>query len=219
MQSVVNSGQQIKRPNKGTFMKTIISCTLIVLSMIVVSLAEEKPPLQIVRNGDALILIMPAEVSAAISKVAPDFSPWQLKDYLPRVQEEFGKIQKGVAPFAIIVDINHDGLKDLVVEGHTPKEAFTIAVLSTRNGYVAHILNKWGKVNPIDTKDVDEKGKVSSGLNSYLDINKYTRSKKSTYIFEIIYIQIQTPDGGLSDPAVIEYYLKNGKFIKKTING
>jgi len=104
-------------------------------------------------------------------------------------------------------------LKDLVVDGSTPAEALTIAVLSIPKGYEAQIIRKRGKIIPENIIDIDENCSITRGLNHFLEFNRDIRSEHPTYIFTIQYKQILTPDGRLIDPAVIEYYYRSGKFV------
>ncbi len=175
--------------------------------------------LQITGKGAMQSLSMPNEIVKAISKVAPGFMPWKMKDYLPRVQEQFPGAQPSYAPFAVITDINHDGVNDLVVDGSTRKKSMTIVVLSSKQGYKAQIVESYTRMKPEDVQDVDENGKISSGLNRFLSFEDAQRSSDKSYAFTVNYAQIETPDGGLSDVAVVTYYFRKGKFISETSEG
>lgn len=175
--------------------------------------------LQITGKGAMQSLSMPNEIKNAISKVAPGFLPWKMKDYLPRIQEQFPESQPNYAPFSVISDINHDGVNDLVVDGANRKQSMTIVVLSSKQGYKAQIIENYTRLKPEDVQDVDENGKISRGLNRFISFEDAQRLSDKSYAFTVNYAQIETPDGGLSDVAVVTYYFRKEKFVSETSEG
>lgn len=174
---------------------------------------------KIVGIGPSEKLVMPAAMGDAIHKVAPGFVPWQMKDYLPRIRQTLRSSAALAVPFAVISDINGDGVQDLVVDGHAKDQYVTVAVLSSANGYVAQIIDQGDLLLPADNRDVGEDGKISTGLNRFLSFSGDVKSHDRSYAFEVDYAQIQTPDGSVTDVGMQEYYYRKGKFHIKEING
>jgi hypothetical protein len=198
--------------------RTLLVGIFLVVGIVHASSARHQMP-TIVGTGPSERLVMPSAMVDAIRKVAPGFVPWQMKDYLPRVRQTFRGSGALAAPFAVISDINRDGVQDLVVDGHAKDQYVTVAVLSSGNGFAAQIIDQGPLLLPADNRDVGEDGKISTGLNRFLSFSGDLKSRDRSYAFEVNYAQIQTPDGSLTDVAVEEYYYRKGKFRSKEIGG
>ncbi len=179
--------------------------------------AGAEPLLHIAGAGIDRALKMPERVKGAIAEVAPGFTPWKMSDYLPRIRDEYKGARPNEAPFAVVTDINDDGINDLVVEGYTQNKVVMIAVISSAKGYVAKIVESMDRYDPSEIMDVGEKGKVSRGLNHYLLFNEKLKSQNKTYSFSLLYIQVKDANGDLSDVSLTYYYYKKGKFISESI--
>lgn len=161
------------------------------------------------RKGGRIILNIPVEMEAAIQKSVPGFRHWKFNDYLPRIKIEF---KGNESPFAVIGDFNHDGVADAILDGADTKRSLVIAVISDDQAYRVQILEEYDRVEPESIKDV-ENGKIMTGLNSFLVFNPKNKKDDPSYIFDLYYMQIETPNGGLSDPAIITYSFRNGSVV------
>jgi len=161
------------------------------------------------RNGESIVFNMPKEMSAAIQKSVPGFRHWNFNDYLPRVKIEF---KGNESPFVVIGDFNHDGVADAILDGADTNRSLVIAVVSNKQTYRIQILEEYDRVEPESIKDV-ENGKIETGFNRFLVFNPKKKKDDPSYIFDLYYMQIETPDGGLSDPAIITYSFKDGKVV------
>lgn len=179
----------------------------------------EPLPFKIAGKGVMRSLTISEEAMDAIQKIAPGFKAWKMKDYLPRIQEQLPASQASSAPFAVISDINFDGINDLVVDGATQKKSMTIVVLSSQQGYRAQVIESYSRLNPKDVQDVDEGGKVTCGLNRFISFEKESKLSDKSYAFTVSYAQVESPEGGVSDVAVVTYYFRKGKFISEAIEG
>ncbi len=174
--------------------------------------AGEQAP-RIEGKGKAAKLVMPDVVKAAIEQVAPGFRPWQLKDYIVWVREDFEKPDSTTLPFAVVADINNDGINDLVVDGRTQSDNLMVAVLSSPHGYTARIVDTYPQSDPHDFTAYDENKKPYTGFNSWLEFNPETKQKDKSYAFTRLYMQVLDADGEpMNDGGVVVWHFRKGEF-------
>lgn len=136
-----------------------------------------------------------------------------MHDYLRWVREDYEKPDSTDLPFALVADINNDGINDLVVDGHTETQRLVLGVLSSPQGYRAQIAESYSLSNPHEFKAYDEHRKVYTGFNSWIEFNPELKQQDKSYAFSRAYMQVMDSDGEpLNDGGVTVYHFRKGKF-------
>ncbi len=154
-------------------------------------------------------LELPENIKKAILEFNPAFRPWELKDYSPRIRKEYKKADPRESPFALIVDANHDGRADVIIDGHDKKRDLLVAVVSDHDQYKVHIIKEDKLSDPKTTENWNDK-KKEKGLNYYLWLNK-----DGSGGFQVGYPQVEFEDGTATDGALVEYLYENGGLREK----
>ncbi|HKX28164.1 MAG TPA: hypothetical protein VJ302_10750 [Blastocatellia bacterium] len=157
-------------------------------------------------------LVLPEKMKAAVNKFNPKFAVWRLQDYAPQIArgDQYAK-PASCAPFAVIVDVNKDGILDVILDGHDDQKKLLIGVVSDKQGYRVIKIYEDELIAPKTIKNSFD-GKQEFGLGYYL-INGDGRR----VIFEIHTPQQSDAKGELlTDGSITEYSYKKGKFIEST---
>lgn len=191
---------------------------LVAMAMVFFACSASAAELRMEGRGKTARLVMPAAVKAAIEKVAPGFQPWEWRDYLIWVREDFVKWEMPNPPYAVVADFNNDGINDLVIDGHTQWKDLLIGVVSTPHGYVAQVIIDGGgpATRPGEvTFYEDERGKAGRagiGLKDWLQYMPEEKQRDKSYAFTMNLALIYYEDGTPNDPGVADYYFRNGQF-------
>ena len=158
-------------------------------------------------------LVIPDDMQTAIDKIAPGFEVWNRADYLPRLLTDSNLRE---LPFAVILDINNDGVTDLVVDGRDGKNCLVLAIVSNQSGYAAKVVRSDALFDPKTIEDC-EGGRVARGLNRFLQPNLH-QSVEAPWVFTLNYAQVSNCQGEpLNDGAIVNYEFVNGEFVENAI--
>jgi hypothetical protein len=154
-------------------------------------------------------IVLPEQMKEAINQFNPKFAVWQIGDYAPKIaNDDQYRNQARIAPFAVIVDINKDGILDVILDGHDHRKALLIGVISNKGAYRVISIDEKTLVAPKTVKNSFE-GKVEFGLGYYLSAG-YER-----VVFQVINPQQSDANGELlNDGGLFKYTYKNGKFVE-----
>ena len=190
--------------------RRLTSVCLVILTFFVIATeaAIAAEPV-IKKQGSNWTLELPENIQKAIRDFNPEFRPWELKDYSPRIRKEYKKAAPMESPFALIVDANHDGKADVIIDGHDKKRDLLVAVVSDHDQYKVHIIKEDKLSDPKTIENWNEK-KKEKGLNYYLWL-----SKNGASVFQVGYPQVEFEDGTAADGALVEYLYENGGFKEK----
>jgi len=184
------------------------------LSLNLLAPGQAKVPPAVVDVSGQRRLVIPNEMQTAIDKIAPGFEPWKLADYLPRLLTGSNPNE---VPFAVILDINNDGVTDLVVDGCDGKNCLVLAIVSNQPGYVAKAVRSDAFFDPKTIEDC-EGGRVARGLNRVLQPNPH-QSADAPWVFTLNYAQVGNCQGELlNDGAIVRYEFINGEFVENAIS-
>ena len=172
-------------------------------------------------QGNKHILILPQQMQIAVNKFNPRFKTWESEDYVDGacVGEKRDDSQKQ-APFALIVDANKDGKRDIILDGHDEKECLLICVLSQQQGYAVVLVKSQKLVLPQKIVSYREGKKCNGLLYHFSDRCIWTSEehfdKNHTFVFQRIIPQQSDSRGNLLFPegGSISYYFENGKFVE-----
>src|SRR5262245_59049560 len=93
------------------------------------------PPSPKILKGQGVI-VLPEKMKGALNKFNSNFAVWRVEDYAPTIANaDQYRDDARVAPFAVIVDVNKDGVLDVILDGHDNQKALLIGVISNREGY------------------------------------------------------------------------------------
>ncbi len=81
-------------------------------------------------------IVMPTEMAQAVLDSMPGFRMWPDSMYAPEVRRAF-RYGEHAAPFALILDLNHDGFEDVVLDGRDRRGRVMALVISRGNRYRA----------------------------------------------------------------------------------
>jgi hypothetical protein len=81
-------------------------------------------------------IVMPTEMEKAVIDSMPGFRAWPDSMYAPELRRAF-RYGEHAAPFALILDLNHDGFEDVVLDGRDRKGRVMLLVISRGNHYRA----------------------------------------------------------------------------------
>lgn len=81
-------------------------------------------------------LVMPTEMERAVLDSMPGFRTWPDSMYAPELRRAF-RYGEHAAPFALILDLNHDGFEDVVLDGRDRRGRVMVLVISRGNRYRA----------------------------------------------------------------------------------
>lgn len=178
----------------------------------------EEPHLQGTFGHQSLIL--GATATAELAKFDPQFQVWLSEDYLPQIytldfeQEPPSPAKLQIrAPFALVMDFNHDHKQDLVLHGHNSTQERFLALVSTPTGYKVQIVQEWeisDQMGVLDSKVYDwDQGRKSHGLPCYLE-----KTDSKEWDFAITCAQLMDSTGNIQDdPIWTDYRFKKGKWI------
>jgi hypothetical protein len=79
-------------------------------------------------------LVMPSEAAEVLRDSLPDFEPWPDSAYSRSMRRAFD-YDPHTAPFAIVRDLNRDGLEDFVLDGRSGRIHQVVLVVSSGNRY------------------------------------------------------------------------------------
>jgi len=173
----------------------------------------QTPPYIKVEKG-MYELIESEAITAALQTAYPDFVAWKTTDYSPSLVQ--GLLQDGAhsAPFAFVMDINQDNIKDLVIDGVIGNKTALLAVLSSpEEGYrVVSIAPPQKMTDPQKINSMVD-GEVEQGL-SYLLWPNSNPHRATDLIFTLAFPQETNEQGELlSDGGVMDYHFKDGRFV------
>jgi len=167
------------------------------------------------KQGAGWTLELPENIKKAIQEFDPDFRPWELKDYSLRIRGSYNRADPRESPFALIVDANHDGRLDVIIDGHDKKRDLLIGVVSDHDQYKVHIIKEGRLSDPKSIENWNDK-KKEKGLNYYLWLNKNgTDEQIKSLIFKVGYPQVEFEDGTATDGAIVDYIYENDAFNEK----
>jgi len=81
-------------------------------------------------------IVMPTEMEQAVLDSMPGFRTWPDSMYAPGLRRAF-RYGEHAAPFALILDLNHDGFEDVVLDGRDRRGRVMVLVISRGNSYRA----------------------------------------------------------------------------------
>jgi hypothetical protein len=197
----------------------LILVGLLVMSFSNVNAQIDEPTIKC--QGNKYVLVLPQEMEIAINKFNPHFKTWESEDYVDGacVSEKKDGRQKQ-APFALIVDANKDGKRDIILDGHDGKECLLICVLSQQPGYVVVLVNSHKLVVPQEIVNYREGKRCNGLLYHFSDRCIWTSEehfdKNYAFVFQKIIPQQSDSSGKLLFPegGSISYYFENGRFIE-----
>jgi hypothetical protein len=156
-------------------------------------------------------IFLPEKMKEAVNKFNPNFKVWRVEDYAPTIANDIQyKDQLLIAPFALIVDANKDGVLDVILDGHDNQKAIMICVVSSKGSYrvVSIVERECELVEPKTIKHVFD-GKEELGLGYFL------AEGHGKIVFQVLNPQQSDAKGELlSDGGIFEYSYKNGKFVE-----
>ena len=177
--------------------------------------AEANSPV-IVRKGETYELVLPPAIKKTLAQFNSRFKTWQATDYALEVrhgghQEKFNNR----APFALITDINGDGITDLILDGHDDKKNLLLGIVSKASKYTVTVIRESDRGDP-QTLNNEFEGKKQKGLAYYLWLEE--KREPGMPLFSLAWPQ-QTSRSGklLGDGGVVQYHFKNGKFEEEII--
>jgi hypothetical protein len=195
----------------------LVSLFLFFLSVAVVGCERAADAVDPVINkqGPNWTVGLSEKMKKAIREFDPDFLPWELKDYSPRIRDSYKESGPHESPFALIVDANRDGKPDVIIDGHDKKKDLLIGIVSDHNKYKVHTIRENELSNPAAIENWNDK-KKEQGLNYFLWLNKDgTDAQNEFMIFKVGYPQVEFPDGTATDGAIVDYIYENGEFREK----
>jgi hypothetical protein len=183
----------------------LVSCELI---------QQNEQPIISYKDGN-WELVIPKKMHSAIQKTCPKFILWKTSDYTDKILKSLiDDHDSRRAPFALIVDVNKDGILDVILDGHDDKDSLLICVLSEGKVFKTVIITKEQLINPKDIENINL-GKKEYGINYFLWLPQDDSKKDKSYspAFIIAFPQ-QTDSQGelLRDGDIVNYYFENGVF-------
>ncbi len=109
--------------------RSLIPLCLLLLAVRIPVIAQATPSLSC--RGEIPALTIPPAWQAMISARFPGFQAFRFTDYHRYVRRPCSPTRP-TAPFALVADLDHDSVLDLVVEGQDLDSARVVAVLSQR---------------------------------------------------------------------------------------
>ena len=177
--------------------------------------AFESPSISITNNQFDLHL--PKDMSKALKKLNNRFTAWKTTDYASYVRKEvLSSHDLRRAPFALVFDINRDGILDVVIDGHDDKSAILICIYSTPKGFTAVELINSELFSPKSIENYDD-GKQDFGIPYFLWPPNLTADKPQPSTFSVAYPQPLDKFGKeCGDASLIDYSFKNGSIVEET---
>lgn len=174
---------------------------------------NEKPVISF--KDDNYILLLPKKMQSVIKKNYPNFVLWETSDYTNKIVNRLKKDKDFKrAPFALIADVNKDGILDVILDGHDNKSSLLICVLSQGNNYKTVLISDDELINPKTIENVND-GIKENGNNYFLWLPSENIIKNQTPVpvFTVAFPQ-QTDSQGelLRDGDIVDYYFENGVF-------
>ncbi len=198
--------------------RLIVLLSAVAGSFSIVTAGTDEPTIRC--EGNKHILVLPQQMRAALNTFNPQFRTWESGDYVDGAC--VGKRKdpnQSQAPFALIVDVNKDGTRDIILDGHDEKQCLLICVLSQPHGYFVILVSSSRLVNPQTIVNYRDGRKCNGLLYSFYDRCIWTSEehfdKRHTFVFQKIIPQQSGPDGKLLSPegGSISYYFENGRFV------
>ncbi|GEM_PF-2832011 len=166
-------------------------------------------PVVSVENG-AEKLSMPPPMEAALKAFNPEFRTWETSDFTPTVRSG-GRKARVQAVFALVLDVNGDGVPDAIVDGRDGREALLLGLISAKDGsYRALKLRGRPLEDPAASVHFND-GVKETGLNYYLW--PVQDPVPGGPVFTIGIPQETDAGGGLlKDGGMIDYVFEGGGF-------
>lgn len=178
------------------------------------SYTQEHQPIIKYIHGE-YILNLPSKMESALTKFNPSFIHWKTKDYTSKILSDIKKEDIPYrAPFALIVDVNKDGKPDVILDGHDNNKAMLICILSGQTEYNVLLIDEYPKSPPNEIANYND-GKREYGLNYYLWINEQNKDNDTAIFTKAIPQQSDAKGNLLNDGAMIDYFFRDGDFIKE----
>jgi hypothetical protein len=155
-------------------------------------------------------LLLPLEMEKALKEYNPNFKLWESTDYTPMIRnDDYSRYR---APFALILDVNKDGILDVIIDGHVDGNSSIVCIISEKRSFTTIQVDSWYTVeDPLKLENYHD-GKKEYGLNYYLWFAP-NQSKDPFLIFSIGIPQQIDPAGELiNDGGFIDYYFVDGEF-------
>lgn len=167
-----------------------------------------KPVIKVI--NDQYTIVLPNKIKKAIKNYNQQFTLWETKDYAPSIRKLILKENNDkIAPFGIIIDINNDGILDVILDGHDKKNVLLIAVISQLNDYNVINIRNYGIVDPSTIINYNE-GREENGLHYFFTV---ANERNDDFIFSSMFPQRTNAKGELlNDGGWIEFYFRNGRF-------
>ncbi len=168
-------------------------------------------------RGREFFLNLPTQMQLAIQKLNPKFTAWNSGDYTQNVRNEVIESKDPRrAPFALILDVNHDGIPDLILDGHDDQAAILMCVYSADKAFKAIEIRRDALFQP---KSVDNyyDGKLDPGIPYFIWPPNKKAAASNRYTFSIGYPQAIDKDGNEGcDPSILDFKFTRGKFIERS---
>lgn len=181
-----------------------IACTL--------TLSIQAAPLgpMIIMIGNEYGIYLTDDMTSVLNDYDPEFTHWRPGDYIAQIAENY-RYSPCQAPFAVVGDLNGDGVPDAVIDGHDRKQSRLLCVLSQCGTFTVMEISRSRYANP---------GKLAFDVGSH---KEYGISRYMTLINR------QTIQSSLEkEPLILEgdaallteqgkgsqvLYLKKGQFL------
>ena len=148
------------------------------------------------------------EITDALEAFNPQFKARTPQDYSPTIQADAGKNDR--QPCMLRIDVNRDGVADVILDGHDDRHNLLLGLLSSPDGFDVVVIRESNLVVPGDVESWND-GVKESGLNYYL------WPHPSGTGFTLAYPQQSDSEGALlKDGFVIDYTFSDGAFTAKS---
>lgn len=191
-------------------------CVALVLGMLASSASgypgDGASP-KIVKEGGKLVLILPERMKAALAAYDSTFQPWEFDNYTLTIRSDpdYSELR---APFALITDVNADGIPDVIIDGRNGKELEMVCILSAENDFkTIQVDVRMEELRDPGTIENFNDGKKEFGLHYYLWL-PHQKAEGRNLVFTLGIPQQAGEDGELlRDGLMIDYYFEEGRFV------
>lgn len=167
----------------------------------------------VVKQNGKLVLILPEKMKTSLAAYDSTFHPWEFDDYTLTIRSD-PDYSEYRAPFALITDVNADGIPDVIIDGRNGKELEMVCILSAEKDFktIRVDVRMEELRNPRVIENFNE-GKKEFGLHYYLWLPQQ-KPEGRNLVFTLGIPQQAGEDGELlRDGLMIDYYFEEGRFV------